>query len=262
MRHKFLIFVIAVIGGAASCWGQSSLPAKSALKPRSTSAAKTTLVGAPALNITQLSSTLAGLEQLTRQTTLDLARLRIDKWKTDGNTKDQIQSNAQSLMSNMTNALPGMISAARSAPTSLSANLRLYRDLNVLYEVLSPLADSAGAFGSKDEYQILSTDTQLLEANRHSLANYMESLAAFQDAELARLRGRSSQTASPVASSGKATPAPTPAHTGPVIIVGANGVPKRIVDAGDDSDTARKPVHKKTPSSTAQPTPQGTAKSQ
>jgi hypothetical protein len=214
------------------------------------------------LNITQLSSTLAGLEQLTRQTTLDLARLRIDKWKTDGNTKDQIQSNAQSLMSNMTNALPGMISAARSAPTSLSANLRLYRDLNVLYEVLSPLADSAGAFGSKDEYQILSTDTQLLEANRHSLANYMESLAAFQDAELARLRGRSSQTASPVASSGKATPAPTPAHTGPVIIVGANGVPKRIVDAGDDSDTARKPVHKKTPSSTAQPTPQGTAKSQ
>lgn len=261
MKYKFLIFIAVM--GAASCWGQSSQPAKSALKPRSTSAAKTTPASAPALNITQLSSTLAGLEQLTRQTTLDLARVRIDKWKTDGNNKDQIQSNAQSLMSNMTNALPGMISAARSAPTSLSANLRLYRDLNVLYEVLSPLADSAGAFGSKDEYQILSTDTQLLEANRHSLANYMESLAAFEDAELARLHGRSSPTASPVASSGgKATPAATPAHTGPVIIVGANGVPKRIVDAEDDSDTPRKPVHKKTPSSTAHSTPQGTAKSQ
>lgn len=160
-------------------------------------------------------------------------------------------------MGNMADALPGMISAARSAPTSLSANLKLYRDLNVLYEVLSPLTDSAGAIGSKDEYQMLSTDTQLLEANRHALTNYMENLAAFQDSELARLRGKSAPTTS-TTSSGKASAAPTPAKSGPVIIMGANGVPKRIVDAGDDdSDTPKKTAHKKTSTATAQPTPLG-----
>jgi hypothetical protein len=255
MKHQFL--VVIALGGVLSCWGQSS---KSTLKPRSVPAAKTAPVSAPALNITQLTATLSSLEQVTRQTTLDLARLRVDKWKTDGSNRDQIQSNVQSLISNMSNALPGMISATRSAPTSLSANLKLYRDLNVLFEVMSPLTDSAGAFGSKDEYQTLSTDTQLLEANRHALTNYMESLAAFQDAELARLRGKSSTTAASIAGNSKATPAPAPVKSGPVVIVGANGVPKRIVDESDDSDAPRRPVHKKTPSSTAQPTPQTAAK--
>jgi hypothetical protein len=204
----------------------------------------------PALNITQLNSTLSALQNAAQQTTLDLARLRVDKWKTDGGSKGQIEGNVESLMSNMANALPGMISAARSAPTSLTANLKLYRDLNVLYDVLAPLADSAGSFGSRDEYQALSADTQLLEANRRALADYMESLAAFQEAELSRLRGHGNQSGS------TATTAPaTTKKSGPVVVMGENGVPKRIVDA-DDDDTPR-PAHKK-PAPTAQPASQTT----
>jgi hypothetical protein len=253
MKPRFLIVAVVTVV-VASSWAQSAKPA---LRSRTASGARTNAVPAPGLNITQLNSTLSALEQSTRQTTLDLARLRIDKWKTDGGNRDQAQANAQSLMSNMTNALPGMLAAARSAPTSLASNLKLYRDLNVLYEVLSPLADSAGAFGSKDEYQALAADAQLLEANRRSLADYMESLAAFQDAELARLHGRSGQTSPGSAPATATTPAK---KSGPVIIVGANGVPKRIVDADDDTQPS-KPVHKKNPSA-VQPASQSTTKSE
>ncbi|HZR28623.1 MAG TPA: hypothetical protein VFA71_07570 [Terriglobales bacterium] len=255
MKPKFLTIIITSVVLGASCWAQSSQPSKTAPRPRTAPPARTNPAPAPAVNITQLNSTLSALEQSTRQTALDLARLRIDKWKTDGGTRDQAQSNAQSLMSNMTNALPGMLTAARNAPTSLTANLRLYRDLNVLYEVLSPLTDSAGAVGSKDEYQELAADTQLLEASRRSLADYMESLATFQDAELARLHRGSAP-----ANQGAAAPATTTGKkSGPVIVVGENGVPKRIVDADDEP---RSPVRKKPPSSPMQPAAQSTIKSQ
>ncbi len=251
------ICILTVALWGASCWAQSSQPAKPASKPRSALAARTNpLPSTPALNITQLNSTLSALEQSTRQATLDLARLRIDKWKTDGSNRGQIEANAQSLMSNMANALPGMITAVRGNPTSLTAALKLYRDLNVLYDVLAPLTDSAGGFGSKDEFQALSADTQLLEANRRSIADYMESLAAFQEAELARLRGHG-QTGS-TASTTRAGSDTTAKKSGPVIVIGANGVPKRIVDAEDD--TPRKPAHNKKTTSPVQPAAQSTIK--
>jgi len=236
MMHRYITILTVALWGA-SLWGQApSRPA--AGRSHTVSAAARNTPTTPALNVTQLNSTLSALQNAAQQTTLDLARLRVDKWKTDGGSKGQIEGNVESLMSNMANALPGMISAVRSAPTSLTANLKLYRDLNVLYDVLAPLADSAGSFGSRDEYQSLSADTQLLEANRRALADYMESLAAFQEAELSRLRGHGNQ------SSSAATAAPATAKkSGPVVVMGENGVPKRIVDADDDD--APRPVHKK-----------------
>ena len=111
------ICILTVALWGASCWAQSSQPAKPASKPRNAPAARTNpLPSTPAPNITQLNSTLSALEQSTRQATLDLARLRIDKWKTDGSNRGQIEANVQSLMSNMANALPRMITAVRGNP--------------------------------------------------------------------------------------------------------------------------------------------------
>jgi hypothetical protein len=247
MMHRFVSFLTVALWGA-SLWGQAQ-PAKPGAARSRTSSTARNAPSTPALNITQLNATLSALENSAQQTTLDLARLRVDKWKTDGDNKGQIESNVQSVTSNLANALPGMITAVRSAPTSLTANLKLYRDLNVLYDVLAPMADSAGAFGSREEFQALSADAQLLEANRRSIADYMESLAAFQDAELSRLRGHGgSVTAAPPASAKK---------SGPVIVMGENGVPKRIVDA-DDDDAPPRPAHNKKTAPTTQPASQTT----
>jgi hypothetical protein len=250
MQRTITIFTVAL--WAASSWSQA--PTRPAtVRPHTASATVRSTPTSPALNITQLNSTLSALQNAAQQTTLDLARLRVDKWKTDGGSKEQIQANVQSLESNMTNALPGMIAAVRSSPTSLTANLKLYRDLNVLYDVLGPLADSAGAFGNRDEYQSLSADAQLLEANRRSIADYMEGLAAFQEAELSRLRGHGG-----ISGSAATTPPASTRKAGPVVVMGENGVPKRIVDA-DDDDAPQRPVHKKS-APTTQPASQTTTK--
>lgn len=165
-----------------------------------------------------LAQSLAQIEQVAHQTSLDVARLRPEKWKTDSSSKRQAQSNADSLLSNLTAALPEMIAASRAAPASVAPSLKIYRDLNVLYDVLSSLAESAGAFGSKDDYRALAGDTESLDAARHSLADYLESQAAAQDAEIARLRSLSAN------STAKST------------------VPKKVVD---DNEPVKKPVRKK-----------------
>lgn len=249
MKTRFLTLFLAL--WTASCWAQSSTAAKPSSKQRSAASAKSTPAqatpapvtpppSAPAINTAPLISALSALEHSTRQTSLDLARLRIEKWKMDGNSRDQMQTNTQSLLNNITNALPGMIAASRNAPASVAATLKLYRDLNVLHDVLSAVAETAGAFGSKEEYQPLAVDTQQLDTIRRSLADYLETLASSQDAEVASLRGWVQSNVANAATS------PT--------------VTRRIIDE-NDAEPAKKPAKKKSASST-QSTPQGAARSQ
>lgn len=255
MKTRFLIIFLAL--WTSTCLAQSSTakPSAKSAKQRAAPSAKSAPAqttpapappppppSAPGINTAPLISTLSALEQSTRQTSLDLARLRIDKWKMDGNSREQMQANTQSLLNNMTNALPGMLSASRSAPTSVPATLKLYRDLNVLHDVLSSVAETAGAFGSKDEYMPLATDTQQLDASRRSIADYLEKLAASEDSEVASLRGWVQ------ASVARAAANPS--------------VARRVVDdADEDTQPVKKPVKKKTPSS-AQSTSQSTVRSQ
>lgn len=142
---------------------------------------------ATAPNPNDLNLLLAQLEQTANTANLDLAKLRVDKWKADGNAKQQFQSNADLLSRNMTGTLPGLIAAARTSPQSAAANFKLYRNVDALYDVLSSLADSAGHYGPSNDYQSLAADSSNLQQIRHALADRVEQLAAFKDAELVRL---------------------------------------------------------------------------
>ncbi len=147
-------------------------------------------VSAPAQPAGQdVGQALALLEQTSQAALVDLASLRIDKWKSDG--REQGRQYAQSIQQNMVAALPGMIAAVRGGPENLSANFKLYRNLNVLYDVFASLTELAGAFGPKEDYRLLAPHLQNLEAVRRSLADRMEYLAQAKDIELARLRSQS-----------------------------------------------------------------------
>jgi predicted RNase H-like HicB family nuclease len=145
-----------------------------------------------------LSSTLPQLEQAANATALDLAHLRVEKWKGDRPVKEDAASKAESLEKNLTAALPSMISGVRAAPGSLGPGLKLYRNLNAVYDVLTSVAESAGAFGSKDEFRALAADLDSIDSARRALADALENLAAARDAELARLRTQSRPAASEV----------------------------------------------------------------
>ena len=129
-----------------------------------------------------LGVTLASIEQTAYATTAQLQATRIDKWKTESSQKQQAQQNAESLVRNLTAALPGMVTAVRTSPNSMAANFKLYRNITALYDVLLPLTESAGAFGSKGEFQALGEQLERWDQIRRSHADYVERLAAMKDA--------------------------------------------------------------------------------
>ena len=172
-------------------------------------------------SVTELNVILTQVEQTSQSAQVDLARLRVERWKADSGFKRQAQANVDSLMRNMKAALPEVIAQLRAAPEDLSATFKLYRNLDALYDVLGPVVESTGAFASRDEYDSLTSDLGGFEKARRSLAERLEILSSAKEAELTRLRTelRAAQAVSP---------AP----------------PKKIVV--DDNEPPKKPAKKKT----------------
>src|SRR5258708_40011981 len=87
---------------------------------------------APALN-----PILTEIQRTAQSANTDLARLQIDKWKTDSSQRQQMQQVADSLKRNIPSAVPGLISDVQAAPGSVSKAFKLYHNINVLYEFLN-----------------------------------------------------------------------------------------------------------------------------
>jgi hypothetical protein len=177
-------------------------------------------------SVSQLNMLLGELEQASQATQVDLAKMRIEKWKTDSSSKHQAQSNVESIQRNLQSALPEMVSQLRGAPENLNFTFKLYRNLDALYDVFSSVVESAGAFGNKDEFQTLGNDLNALEKTRRAFADRLDSLSHAKEAELARLRT--------ALQSAQATLAAQP--------------PKKVVV--DDNEPAKKPAKKKKPKPT------------
>lgn len=141
-------------------------------------------------SMSQLNTLLANLEQTSQNASADLKALRVDRWKTDGNTKRQEQSDVESLLRNLQNALPGLVNELRNSPEDMAATFKLYHNLDALHDVMRSVAESAGAFGPKSEYQSLAGDAEKLDDVRRSLAERMQTLASSKEAELVRLRAQ------------------------------------------------------------------------
>ena len=180
-------------------------------------------------SVNQLNGLLSQLEQSSQAAQLDLAKLRIEKWKTDAGTKRQAQGNTESIQRNLQTALPEIIAELRASPENLASTFKLYRNLDALYDVFESVAESAGAFGTKDEFQGLENDVSAFEKSRRAFADRMETLAGAKEVEVTRLRAalQNAQASAP------ATP------------------PKKIVV--DDTTPPKKPVKKKAPPKPAPP---------
>jgi hypothetical protein len=139
-------------------------------------------------SVTQLNGMLTQLEDTSKKTQSDLQKLRIEKWKTDGSYKKQALGNVDSIQRNLEGALPEIIGQLRSAPESLPATFKLYRNLDALYDVLGSVTEGAGAFGSKDDLQSLSNDLSTFENTRKELADRLVNLSTAKEAEINRLR--------------------------------------------------------------------------
>ena len=176
-------------------------------------------------SVNQLNTMLGSLEQTAQATNSDLGKLRVDRWKADSGAKRQSQGDVESRQRNLQSALPGLITELRNSPEDIAATFKLYHNLDALHDVLRSVAENAGAFGGKSEYQALANDADAIDSVRRNLADRIQTLAASKEVELARLRTQ--------LKAAQAAPPPPP---------------KKIVV--DDTEPAKKPARKK-PKSTA-----------
>jgi len=142
----------------------------------------------PYASARQVNALLEQVDKTSQDMQADLSRLRIERWKTDANTRRSTLGDVESVQRNLRDALPEIIAQLRNAPESLPATFKLYRNLDALYDVFSSVAESAGAFGSKDEYQSLANDLNELEKNRRSFAERMDTLSNWKEGEITALR--------------------------------------------------------------------------
>ncbi len=160
---------------------------------RAQSAATTPPVTQPPVayaSVSELNGILTNLQQTAKSMQSDLVSMRIEKWKTNNSTKQQTLGNVDSIQRNLQSALPEIIAALNNAPEDLAASFKLYRNLDALYDVFGSVVESAGAFGSKDEFQSLSNDMNGLESARRAFGERMQKLAASKEEELTHLRAQ------------------------------------------------------------------------
>src|SRR5205814_9295581 len=92
-------------------------------------------------SISELNQILGSLNQTKQSTQTDLSRLRIEKWKTDANTKRQTQSDTESIIKTLQNALPAILTQLQNSPENLAVTFKTYRNLDALYDVLSSVVE-------------------------------------------------------------------------------------------------------------------------
>lgn len=185
-------------------------------------------VAASRPNAGQASPVAADLDRLqavATQANLEIGRMRIEKWKTDAASKQQAQTNADSLRRNLSSALPVLIDGFRAAPQDLNAGFKLYRNLNTLYDVFASFTEAAGAFGPRNDYDELLQQLNMMDSVRRDLGDNLEQLTASNQAELNQLR---TQVRTLQQQAATATP------------------PKKVIV--DDTEPPKKTTHKKKPS--------------
>jgi hypothetical protein len=151
-----------------------------------------------------LEPILNQIQQAAEATNSDLSGLHIERWKTNSTEKAELLKVADSLRRNATRAVPDLISEVRASHGSVSTTFKLYHNLNVLYEYLNSLADSAAALGKSDESSPLVREAGTLDSARQDLSTFIEQAAVSLEDKV------------------RLAATPPPAHT-------AEPVPKKIV---------------------------------
>jgi hypothetical protein len=221
------------------CWVLPVLIATAAAQVAPSPSPSASAPPVPYASVSQLNLLLSQLEQVAQAMQVDLAKLRIEKWKTDSNTRRSTQADVESIQRNLQMALPAIIAQLRSSPENVSTTFKLYRNLDALYDVFGPVVESAGAFGSKDEFQSVQNDLSSLERSRRALAERMETLASAKEGELTHLRSQ-------VRDLQAAAVPPTPPKK---VLVDDTEPPKKVVK----KKTVPKPPKPTTPAATQSP---------
>lgn len=195
-------------------------------------------------------SDLDRLQASADATSQAISRIRVERWKADNSSKQQAQANAESIQRNLTAALPGMIEGVRGAPQDLAMEFKLYRNVNALYDVMSSLTESTGAFGPKSDYEALAKQLDVFDSVRRNLADRVEELASSTQSELGQLKIQLRAAQQAAAAAAAAVPPKK-------IVIDDNAPEKKTPNATKKKPPAKKPAPVPDSTTPGTPVPKG-----
>jgi hypothetical protein len=159
---------------------------------------------------TSIQPDLDRLSTVAAQAALDIEKLRIEKWKANSDAKSAAQANADSVRRNLTTALPVLIANVRSAPEDLNAEFKLYRNVNVLYDVFGTLTQATRSFGRQSEYEEMAQQLQVIGSVRRKLGDSLEQSTLQTQQEVKQMRTQIADQQQRLAAAEAAAAAPPP----------------------------------------------------
>lgn len=156
-----------------------------------------------------------------------LASLNVERWKAPGDVRQTTQSDVDSMLRDVVETLPTLISNAEADPSKVAPAFSVYRNVDALYDVLLRVSETAQLAGASGDAAMLEDQRSSLESSRTQLGAALLQSAQTQDSELVQMR--------------TAAPRPQPAAAAPT---------KTVIDDGPTAakpKTAAKRTHKPAP---------------
>lgn len=116
-----------------------------------------------------------------------IGSLNLDKWK-KGNVRSEAADNITSIMGDIQNRLPGLLTEADGAPALISKTLPVSRNVDALYDVYLRVVDAARISAPGDQVQALQQAQSGLEHSRGALDAQVQTLAADQETQVSGLQ--------------------------------------------------------------------------
>ena len=122
-----------------------------------------------------------------------MAGLNISRWKAPSEVKQATQQNVDSILRDLHNTLPGLLTQADAAPNSVSAVFPVYRNVDALYDVLLRVSETANLAAPQNEASSIGSALSQLESARSNLGGAIFSAAKNNEADVVKLHSTIAQ---------------------------------------------------------------------
>ena len=136
-----------------------------------------------------------------------VSALNISRWKAPGQVKSAAQQDTGSIQRDLSDTLPGLLSKADAAPTTVPPAFVVFRNIDALYDVLLRVSQTASLAAPQGESDALFSSLNKLEAARSQLGDAILNASQQREDQVVKLEAavRAAAAAQPQAPPPKTT---------------------------------------------------------
>jgi len=116
-----------------------------------------------------------------------ISALNFSRWKAPGQVKSAAQQDTGSIQRDLSDTLPGLLSKADAAPTTVPPAFVVYRNIDALYDVLLRVSETASLAAPQGESDALFSSLNKLEAARSQLGDAILNASQQREDQIVKL---------------------------------------------------------------------------